>query len=129
LSELALAEGRAAVALRFLIFTVCRTNEIVGARWTEIDRTFATGPVWRIPGERMKMDQDHVVPLTQPALAILDELSKGQQSELIFTNPDGHEFSANAMLAVLARMGYGHITVHGFRAAFATWAEECTGGG
>jgi len=106
MSELGLAEGRAAVALRFLIFTVCRTNEIVGAKWIEIDRTFATGPVWRIPGERMKMDQDHVVPLTKPALDILDGLSKGQQSELIFTNPDGQEFSENAMLAVLDRMGY-----------------------
>src|SRR4051812_41662104 len=30
------------------------------------------------------------------------------------------------MLAVLDRLGYGHITVHGFRATFATWAEECT---
>ena len=82
MAELRGAEGRAAKALEFLIFTVCRTNEIVGARWTEIDRTFATGPVWRIPCERMKMDQDHVVPLTQPALDILDELSRGQQSEL-----------------------------------------------
>jgi len=126
MSELRIAEGRAALALRFLIFTVCRTNEIVGAKWTEIDRTFPTGPVWRIPSERMKMDQDHCVPLSQSALDVLDELSKGQQSDLIFTNPDGQEFSENAMLAVLDRMGYGHVTVHGFRATFATWAEECT---
>ncbi|WP_347341665.1 tyrosine-type recombinase/integrase [Bradyrhizobium uaiense] len=126
MSELRTAEGRAAMALRFLIFTVCRTNEILGARWSEIDRTYPTGAVWRIPGERMKMDQDHCVPLSQPALDVLDELSKGQQTELIFTNPDGHEFSENAMLAVLDRIGYGHVTVHGFRATFATWAEECT---
>jgi integrase len=126
LVELGKAEGRAAVALRFLIFTVCRTNEIVGAKWTEIERTFPTGPVWKIPGDRMKMDQDHFVPLSQPALGLLDELSKGQQSDLIFTNPDGQEFSENAMLAVLDRIGYGHVTVHGFRATFATWAEECT---
>jgi integrase len=126
MGELGTAEGRAALALRFLIFTVCRTNEAVGARWTEIDRAYPTGPVWRIPGERMKMDQDHYVPLSQPALDILDEMSKGDQSELIFTNPEGQEFSENAMLAVLARIGYGHVTVHGFRATFATWAEECT---
>ncbi|WP_311968248.1 tyrosine-type recombinase/integrase [Bradyrhizobium archetypum] len=126
MSDLCMAEGRAALALRFLIFTVCRTNEIVGAKWTEIDRTFSTGPVWRIPGVRMKMDQDRCVPLAQPALDVLDQLSKGQQSDLIFTNPDGQEFSENAMLAVLDRMGYGHVTVHGFRATFATWAEECT---
>jgi integrase len=124
--QLQAAGGRAAAALRFLIYTVCRTNEVVGARWTEIDRAFPTGPVWKIPGERMKMDQDHYVPLTKPALDILDEMANGAQSELIFTNPDGNEFSENAMLAVLKRLGYGHVTVHGFRATFATWAEECT---
>jgi integrase len=30
------------------------------------------------------------------------------------------------MLAVLNRLGYGHVTVHGFRSTFATWGEECT---
>jgi integrase len=120
------AGGRAAAALRFLIFTACRTNEVVGARWTEIDRAFPTGPVWKIAGERMKMDQDHCVPLTKPALDILDDMANGAQGELIFTNPDGQQFSENAMLAVLERLGCGHVTVHGFRATFATWAEECT---
>lgn len=123
---LAGAAGRAAIALRFLIFTVARTNELVGARWTEIDRSYPTGPIWKIPGERMKMDEDHNVPLSQPALDILDEMSKGAQDELIFANTDGQEFSENTMLAVLDRLGYGHVTVHGFRATFGTWAEECT---
>src|SRR3981081_2010140 len=71
----------AAQALRFLIFTVCRTNEVLGARWTEIDRPRA---IWKIPGERMKMDEDHSVPLSDPALAILDKMRDGSQSELIF---------------------------------------------
>ncbi len=102
------------------------TGTAVGARWTEIDRSYPTGPIWKIPGERMKMEQDHNVPLSQPALDILDEMSKGDQTELIFTNPDGQEFSENAMLAVLDRLGCGHVTVHGFRATFGTWAEECT---
>lgn len=124
--ELSAAEGRAAIALRFLIFTVARTNEVVGARWSEIDRSYPTGAIWKIPGERMKMDEDHNVPLSKPALDILDEMSKGAQDELIFANVDGQEFSENAMLAVLDRLGYGHVTVHGFRATFGTWAEECT---
>ena len=50
----------------------------------------------------------------------------GSQGELIFLNPEGGLFSENAMLAVLDRLGYGHVTVHGFRSTFATWAEECT---
>src|SRR5215475_13881314 len=98
MAQLRDAGGRAAAVLRFLIFTACRTNEAVGARWIEIDRTFPTGSVWKIPGARMKMDQDHCVPLTKPALDILDEIAKGAQGELIFTNPDGQEFSENAML-------------------------------
>jgi integrase len=123
MTDLAGAAGDAAVMLRFLIFTVCRTNEVIGAQWAEIDRSQA---VWKIPGERMKMDEDHNVPLTDPALAILDQMRDGSQSELIFPRAGDETFSDNAMLAVLDRLGYGHVTVHGFRATFATWAEECT---
>ena len=123
LADLSIAGGIAASMLRFLIFTACRTNEVVDARWSEIDRPSST---WKIPGERMKMNQDHVVPLSEPALAILDKMRDGSQGELIFPNPDDGAFSENAMLAVLDRLGYGHVTVHGFRSTFATWAEECT---
>jgi integrase len=72
------------------------------------------------------MDEDHSVPLTEPALAILDEMRNGSQGDLIFPSAGDDPFSDMAMLAVLDRLGYGHVTVHGFRATFATWAEECT---
>jgi integrase len=123
LPVLAAAEGKAAVALRFLILTVCRTNEVLGARWSEIDRPRA---VWKIPGERMKMNEDHSVPLTGPALSIFDRMRDGSQGDLIFPAAGDEPFSDMAMLAVLDRLSYGHVTVHGFRATFATWAEECT---
>ena len=67
-ADLSAAGGTAASMLRFLILTACRTNEVVDARWSEIDRALST---WKIPGERMKMHQDHVVPLSDPALAVL----------------------------------------------------------
>ena len=57
---------------------------------------------------------------------MLGEMRNGSQGELIFVNPDGGAFSENAMLAVLDRLGYGHVTVHGFRSTFATSAEERT---
>jgi integrase len=123
MGDLSEADGIAATMLRFLIFTSCRTNEVVEARWSEIDRPSST---WKIPGERMKMNQDHVVPLSDPALAILDRMRDEGERDLIFPNPDGGSFSENAMLAVLDRLGYGHVTVHGFRSTFATWAEEAT---
>jgi integrase len=105
------AAGTAAKALRFLIFTVGRTNEVLGARWSEIDSTRA---IWRIPGERMKMGENHSVPLSDAALAVLDEMRDGSQSDLIFPNDSDEHFSDMAMLAVLKRMNYGHVTVHGF---------------
>ena len=123
ITDLSAAAGTAASMLRFLILTACRTNEVLDARWSEIDRPSST---WKIPGERMKMRQDHVVPLSDPALAILDYLRERDRGELIFPNPDGGTFSENAMLAALDRLGYRHVTVHGFRSTFATWAEECT---
>jgi hypothetical protein len=54
----------------------------------------------------MKMHQDHVVPLSEPALAILDKMRDGSQGDLTFPNPDDEMFSENAMLAVLDRLGY-----------------------
>jgi integrase len=123
MAELSTAGGTAAAMLRFLIFTACRTNEVVEARWSEIDRPSST---WKIPATRMKMGEDHHVPLSKPALEILDKMRDGTQGELIFVNPNGGTFSENGMFSVLDRLGYSHITVHGFRSTFATWAEECT---
>jgi hypothetical protein len=56
---------------------------VIGVRWTGIDRAYPTRPILKIPGERMKRDEDHNVPLTRPALAVLDEMSKRVQDELI----------------------------------------------
>ncbi|MGJ5197035.1 tyrosine-type recombinase/integrase [Bradyrhizobium sp. HKCCYLRH1030] len=123
MEDLSSATGAAASMLRFLILTACRTNEVIDARWSEIDSSSST---WHIPGARMKMHQDHVVPLAGPALAILEHMRTRSRGELIFPNPNGGTFSENAMLAVLDRLGYSHVTVHGFRSTFATWAEECT---
>jgi integrase len=117
------AGGNAAAMLRFVILTACRTSEAIEARWSEIDRA---GSIWKIPGERMKMNRDHHVPLSDAALAVLDQMRDGSQGELIFPNPAGDVFSENAMLALLDRLGYGHVTTHGFRSTFATWAEETT---
>jgi integrase len=123
MQELADADGTAALALKFLILTVARTNEVLGARWSEID---APQSIWRIPAERMKMGEPHSVPLSEDALSILEQMRDGTQSDFIFANAYGRPFSNMAMLAVLKRLNRSDVTVHGFRATFATWAEECT---
>lgn len=127
------AETISKLAFEFLILTAARTKEVRGARWVEIDRHAAT---WTIPGDdgsgrRMKSGREHVVPLSQRALAILDEtrgISEKGASGLIF--PDhvtGRMMSENRFLSVRDSLGYkDRCTPHGFRSSFRDWAAEET---
>jgi Phage integrase family. len=88
------------------------------------------GKLWRIPPERMKMQQGHVVPLSKQARRVLDLARPLRQSDdasaLLYPGFSRHgALSENALLALLARAGYyGRQTGHGFRASFSTWAHE-----
>jgi integrase len=96
----------------------------IGARWEEIN--FAE-KLWTIPGERMKAGKEHRVPLSAPALAILEELAKVQESDFVFPGGrHGRPISNMAMLMTLRRMGRGDLTAHGFRSSFRDWAAERT---
>jgi integrase len=109
-------------ALEFLILTTMRTEETLEAVFNEVE-----GNVWTVPAERMKTDEEHKVPLPPRALVILKEMAAIRQSEFIFPGmKPGRPLSNMAMLKLLDRMGYGHITVHGFRSTFRDWAAEET---
>ena len=56
------------LALRLLLLTFVRTGELRGAEWAEVDFEKAE---WRIPAERMKMREQHIVPLSRQAVAVL----------------------------------------------------------
>ena len=120
-AELRGQAGIAALALRFTILTACRTGEAIRARWDEIE-----GDVWTVPGERMKSGRPHRVPLTDPALAILDALRGLDPMHVFPGGGRGKPLSNAAMTALLKRMGHGGITVHGFRSSFRDWAAEQT---
>jgi integrase len=119
----------AAWALDFVILTACRTNEVLGARWEEFD---FNERVWTIPVERLKTKNNkdvepHRVPLSKQALALLDLWrSHRNGSPLVFPGRSLQEpLDEKALRSLLYDMGYrGKATVHGFRSAFRTWAEE-----
>ena len=120
-------EAIAARALELLIYTACRTSEILKARWEEID---LGNRVWAIPGERMKVGLEHRVPLSDPALEVLRLMRKENNDAnegLVFPGQKrGKPLSNMAMLTLLGRMGRGDITAHGFRSTFRDWAAERT---
>jgi integrase len=115
-------EGIAAAAMEFLILTAARTGEVLGATWDELDLRKS---VWTIPGERMKNGKEHQVPLSPPAVAVLERMSKLTNGEFVFFGQSsGRSLSNMALLVLLRRMKRTDITSHGFRSTFRDWAAE-----
>ena len=124
-AELRPQEGIAARALEFAILTAARTGEVIGALWGELD---LADRLWTIPAERMKADKEHRVPLSDAAIAILEDLQRVRQGDYVFPGGRaGRPISNMAMTMTLRRMGRGELTVHGFRSSFRDWAAERTG--
>jgi integrase len=115
-------EGISAKALEFTILTATRTNETVGARWSEIS---LKEKVWIVPAERMKGDREHRIPLSDAAIALLDDLPR--EGSYIFPGAKKDSTLSNmAMLELLRGMRSNKETVHGFRSSFRDWASERT---
>jgi integrase len=106
--------------------TCTRTNETLGARWREIDEAAAT---WTIPKERTKTAKEHLVPLSDRALAVLKEARRRAKRE---PTGDGYVFPSHlprqplsnmGLLALLRRMGVD-ATIHGFRSSARSWMAD-----
>jgi integrase len=112
--ELVADGSPAARSLAFLILTVTRNGEARKADWSEID-----GDAWIIPGGReersMKEGEEHAIPLSPAALALL---GKPKKAGLIFG-----EMHKAALLDKLHAMRDG-LTVHGFRTSFTSFARK-----
>jgi integrase len=125
MAELRQQEGVGAKALEFTILTAARTGEAIGARWGEFN---LAERLWTVPGERMKAGKEHRVPLSDAALAILEDLQRVRHGDFVFPGGRaGRPISNMAMTMTLRRMGRGDLTVHGFRSSFRDWAAERTG--
>jgi integrase len=115
------------LALRFVLLTIARTNEIREANWNEFDLEDEE-PIWRIPDEKMKMGREHVVPLSSQALVVLKEVRRFTQGDkYVFhqANNPNMQMSKNTMLFAMYRMGYhSRATVHGLRATMSTLLNE-----
>jgi integrase len=121
-------------ALRLAPLVFVRPGELRKAQWSEIDLDKAE---WRIPAERMKMAEQHIVPLSDQAVEMLRELeprtnrvvpAKPDASPYVFPGARSRErpMSENAILAALPRMGYTkeEMTGHGFRSMASTLLHE-----
>jgi len=119
-------------AVWLLLLTGVRKEEVRGARVDEFE-----GDLWRVPGERTKNGQAHVVPLSPQARAVIGRQLHRQRSPYLFprvhTRRVGDPPKSPAMRigshyvdALRARVG-GDWTLHGFRHALATHGQDILG--
>ncbi|CAN0627105.1 Prophage CP4-57 integrase,integrase,Phage integrase family [Burkholderia multivorans] len=116
---------RAAQALRLLILTATRTNEVLFARPEEFD---LDAKVWTIPGERMKCEVELRVPLCDEAVELVPrQIETGARwgGGMFPGYKEGCPLSNMSMLLLLRRMDRADITVHGFRSTFRDWVADC----
>jgi integrase len=136
--------------LQFIILTAVRIDEARGMRWGEIDwpNRLWTCP-WRRTKPGKKTKKDHLVPLSDPALAILRKMQAiqsedGIQSDFVFVHNrpgdqeqlehrirrggrelTGRLISSEGVVRFLKRsMARNDLTVHGFRSTFSAWAND-----
>ena len=116
------------IALELMMLTFVRTGELIKAEWGEFDLDHK---IWAIPASRMKMNNDHLVPLSDQAVSLIAELrTLHRNNRWVFpsrTHSMNH-MSNNTILMALDRMGYrGIMTGHGFRSLAMTTIMERLG--
>ena len=114
--------GNGARALELLILTAVRSGEVRGATWNEMDIDAAT---WTIPASRMKAQKEHRVPLSRPALQLLNSLPRIEGCDLVFPGNSNKALSDMTLTAIMRRMNAAGVP-HGFRSSFRDWAAERT---
>jgi integrase len=112
-----------AVALELIALTACRSNEVRGMRWDEIDWDES---LWTAPPERMKRSVEFKVPLSEQALRLLKPLYETRgRAQLVFPGPQPGKSIANQALWTMMQRATGKTaTTHGLRASFRSWCED-----
>lgn len=116
-------------ALKLAPMVFVRPGELRKAEWVEMDLEVKE---WRIPGAKMKMGVDHIVPLSTQALDILRGVySITGHGRYVFPSlrSDDRPMSENTLNAALRGIGYSKDvhTAHGFRAMARTILDEVLG--
>ncbi len=108
------------LALRFLILTATRSSEVRFFSLSELE-----GNVWVIPAERMKAGQEHRVPLSKEAHAVIELAKPFEREGFLFPSARKGVISDATMSGYMKRNGF-EARPHGFRSSFRTWCAEAT---
>lgn len=113
------------------ILTLARPVEIVKMRWQDIDMN---KKLWINPNSSMKKKREHLVPLTESAIIILNIMKGFRINDYIFprlkkykksTQINWEYMNRQTTLRVIYKLGYtGEFVAHGFRSLASTVLNE-----
>lgn len=112
------------LCLRLIALTACRPGEAADAEWGEFD---FEAKLWRRPAEKMKARRDHVSPLSEQAIQVLEDLRPiTEGGRYLFPHRSGEGFTTpNRLTYAMRDMNLGpRTTPHCWRTTFSTWANE-----
>jgi integrase len=113
--------GTSARCVETAILTVARSQEIRLMEWSELDSDAKT---WRVPAHKMKMKKEHLVPLSDQAIAIIQSMPRVGRYVFPSDQADEHApFYPNALTECIKRAGF-KATMHGMRTSFRTWSDD-----
>ena len=122
------AHAQTVAGLQLMTLCFVRTKELRYFEWSEIDYHKS---VWRIPAAKMKMRQDHIIPLSPQAMAIIERMRPlTEHTGYVFYNFESNKTYSEAWFnQALQRMGYTgdpypKMTGHGFRQLASTGLYE-----
>ena len=127
----ATADAETRAAFEFMVLTATRIGETTGATWNEIDLDART---WSIPPSRMKANREHQIPLSDQAVAILEQMQpyrraahdrnqNGEHGGLVFPSNRAAQRTAATFEQLMKRLDIAAVP-HGFRSSFRDWCAE-----
>jgi integrase len=125
MAKLRQQNGVPPACLQFITLTAARLGEALGATWDEID---LPNRVWTVPDSRMKTGEEHKVPLSVAAVAVLEAMLTIRQSDFVFPGlKQGRPISPDVVRELVKTVaGRDDATIHGLRSTFRDWAAERT---
>ena len=125
------ADAETRAAFEFMVLTASRIGETTGATWNEID---LDARVWAIPPSRMKANREHQIPLSDQAVALLEQAQayrraahprnrNGEHGGLLFPSNRAEQRTAATFELMMKRLDIKAVP-HGFRSSFRDWCSE-----
>lgn len=120
LCDLRLEQDFVARAMEFIVLTACRMSEACQAEWSEFD---FQAHVWTIPAQRSKSCREHRIPLSDEAIAVLEQV-RGVDPTWVFPGVANARAGNPALQRMLKRLGHPVSAIRASRTTFRNWATE-----